>query len=68
MEKLKKYRQAKGVTQKALAKLLSVSQSKLSKFETGAMTPDVSEAFLIEKITGGAVPAKSWAEISEGVE
>ncbi|WP_299927802.1 helix-turn-helix transcriptional regulator [uncultured Pelagimonas sp.] len=61
MEKLRMYRKENGITQSELAARIGVSQSKLSKFETGAMVPDVTEAFTIEKVTDRVVRACMWA-------
>lgn len=49
-----------GVSQVALASLLSVSQAHVSDLAGGRKRPSLALAALIEGATRGAVPALSW--------
>ena len=61
MHILTKYRKEAGVSQRAFAELIGVDQSLISRWEAGANSPTLPVAFKIEAVTGGKVPAASWA-------
>jgi transcriptional regulator with XRE-family HTH domain len=58
--KLREWRGAR--SQAAVAKLLRVGQSTLSRLECGECTPKLALALRIEKATSGAIPAASWVQ------
>lgn len=62
MNKLREYRVRRGLKQAELAQELGVTQASLSRFESGAMRPNLATATRIERLTRGKVKAGSWFE------
>lgn len=62
MSKLRNYRISIEKTQAELAEMLGLSQSFVSKMESGAQLPPLDLAVRIERMTNGAVPAASWID------
>lgn len=60
MEKLAKYLQETGVSQRSLAVELGVDASIISKLLSGATRPGLDLAIRIQRLTGGNVPAECW--------
>lgn len=52
MTALYKYRKAKGITQRELAKKLGVAQPTITQYETGARKPDIVTLKKLAKILG----------------
>lgn len=65
MQKLRTYLAEKGVTQRAFATDLGISQSHLNDIMTRRRTPSLMLALEIARVTDGAVPPESWAEEAE---
>lgn len=65
MSKLRTYRISIEKTQAELAEMLGLSQSFVSKMESGAQLPPLDLAVRIERMTKGAVPAASWIDDAE---
>lgn len=61
MSALAEYRTARNLSQRELAKILGTSQSIVCRIERGDIRPGLDLAFKIERVTGGAVQAASWA-------
>lgn len=60
MMTLREYRLKQGISQADFASGIGTSQSMVSKIESLGVKPSLEIAFLIEDVTGGAVPARSW--------
>ena len=56
---LERWRRAHGLSQSAAGARVGVSQVAWCRLEAGKMTPGVSLAFTLERVTG--TPAKAWA-------
>jgi transcriptional regulator with XRE-family HTH domain len=56
MDRLAAYLDENNVAQAALAKLVGVDQSRISKYRRGDLIPTLPIAARIEQATGGAVP------------
>lgn len=67
MEKLKSYRKARKLTQAGFAALIGVTPSVVSRYEAGLVSPDLPRAIIIEKATGGAIPAVAWEKPSTSI-
>lgn len=51
------------ISQKDFAERINVSQSSISRYLTGEVTPTVLVAVKIKDETGGAVTCEDWAEL-----
>ncbi|MHA7870608.1 MAG: helix-turn-helix domain-containing protein [Salipiger thiooxidans] len=60
---LAQFLKSSGMTQKAFADAVSVSQPTVNRWLSGAK-PSWEKAAEIERVTGGKVPVTSWAEQS----
>lgn len=49
-ENLRKYRQARGLSQKTLAELINVSREIISKYEIGEREPSLSRAVALSRV------------------
>jgi transcriptional regulator with XRE-family HTH domain len=58
--KLRKYRNAKGITLTAMAKLIGVSDATVSRYEHGRRTPRYETMQHIKQITNGDVGFDDW--------
>lgn len=65
---LKKYRKSHRLSQRDLAARLGITQSMISKIESGDVRPGSKLMFEIEDVTNGAVPARSWVQEQEATE
>lgn len=65
MHPLVQYRTANSITQAALADLISVDQSVLSRFERGLARPKWETAQRIERVTEGDVTAVALMDHTE---
>lgn len=63
---LRRYLENKGITQRALARLVKRSEPTVSLWLSGENVPDVASADALEEVTG--VPMKAWARKSNGKE
>lgn len=62
MNALRKYLDRKNApSSRALAKQVGVSHSSIVRYASGAVTPGLGPAYEMERVTRGAVPARSWA-------
>lgn len=59
---LRAWRDGLGLTQIQAAKLLDMDFVQYSKHETGRRRPGLRRALLIERVTKGKVPCKSWMD------
>lgn len=57
---LSSYLSISGMSQADLAKELGVAQSMISDWAGDRRHPSLQNAFALEVVTNGAVPAKSW--------
>lgn len=57
---MRRWRESKGITGKAAAKLAGVSQPAWSDWEAGKRIPRVDMAVRIADLTRGAVPVTAW--------
>lgn len=55
-------------SQVKLAALLGVRQSAVSEWESGSRRPDFANALVLERLTGGAVPAESFGHDTATIE
>lgn len=55
-------------SQVKLAASLGVRQSAVSEWESGSRRPDFANALVLERLTGGAVPAESWGHDAATIE
>lgn len=46
---------------------IGIDVARYGQFESGKARPGVDWAFIIEEVTGGAVPADSWAKEPEAL-
>jgi transcriptional regulator with XRE-family HTH domain len=60
MEKLIAYLKDKQIPQVQFAARIGITQSALSKMCGGVISPSLQTIALIEKETGGDVPAQAW--------
>lgn len=58
---LRKWRAERGLSQVEAARILGIPQNRVSHYETGQRGPGLPIAFRIERNSGGAIPASSWA-------
>lgn len=58
---LRSWRAYHGLSQRDLAKLIASPATAVCEWENGD-TPSLRKAALIERVTGGAVPAVSWVD------
>lgn len=65
MTTLREYAKANGLTQERLAKKLGVTQGVVSSLMTNRNRPSLELAVKIERLTDGAVPARSWIPVDE---
>lgn len=63
-EKLVEWRHARGLSQRAAAKLAGLSGAAWQAYESGGL-PKTPAAVTIERITDGAVKVLDWAESEE---
>lgn len=63
MSKLSEYLKDNGIRQEDFAARIGVTQATVSRLKAGLLTPSVTVAAGIERETGGAIPAASWAEV-----
>ena len=61
MNMLDAYIKDSGLTQASFAARVGVRQSAISKVCNGVRRPSIDLAARIERVTGGKVPAASWA-------
>ena len=47
-------------SQREVAELLGVTPAVLSRWLSGQREPGTRDLFMVEDVTGGAVPARSW--------
>lgn len=47
-------------TREQVAKALGVTKASLDRYCRGERTPTLGAALAIERVTGGAIPARSW--------
>lgn len=59
---LKRWREKKGLSQTAAARILDMKQGVLSSYESGEKMPSVVRALEIAKKTRGEVPVETWAQ------
>jgi transcriptional regulator with XRE-family HTH domain len=57
---LSKWIDGSGRTREQVAKALGVTKSSLDRYCRGERTPTLGAALAIEKVTGGAIRARSW--------
>jgi transcriptional regulator with XRE-family HTH domain len=62
---LAKWIDGSGRTREQVAKALGVTKASLDRYCRGERTPMLGAALAIEKVTGGAIPARYW--LSRGV-
>lgn len=67
-ELLRAWREKRGLNQSQAARVLKVTQACLSDYERGEKSPGVVRALEIERLTGKAVPVKSWAPLRTGTD
>jgi transcriptional regulator with XRE-family HTH domain len=65
MTKLAEYLKANGIRQSDFAVQAGLTQGAVSRLCTGAASVSLQTAFLIEQLTDGAVPAKSWTDLKK---
>jgi DNA-binding XRE family transcriptional regulator len=65
MNVLKKYRKDVSIRQTEFAEVVGVTQSTISKIESGEINPSLELAVAIERATGGAIPPSSWVPSPE---
>jgi DNA-binding transcriptional regulator YdaS (Cro superfamily) len=53
-----------GVNGAQAARLFGVSRGRLASYRTGRYRPSLDSALAMERVTGGAVPAASWAKVT----
>lgn len=58
--RLHQYREANGLSYRALARLLGVETTKAFRLATGKLEPSLSDIRLIEAATAGAVTVGDW--------
>lgn len=61
-ERLKTWRTTKGLTQKAVASMLGVTQSSYAAYELGTRNPHTEQASKLHTVTEGAVSVFGWPE------
>lgn len=61
-ESMKRWREAKGLTQLDMSQLLGTYCTVVSMYERGHRKPGIVAAMKIEDVTGGAVTARMWVE------
>lgn len=61
---MRDWRKAQGLTQLVLARRLRVVQSIVCDWEGGNKLPGVGNAFAIERLSAGKVPAAAWTKPS----
>jgi transcriptional regulator with XRE-family HTH domain len=59
--RLRKWRNAAGLSQAAAAKLIGASQGAWATWESGGNAPDIHFAFELERATCEAIRAAEWA-------
>ncbi len=57
---LSKWIDGSGRTREQVAEALGVTKASLDRYCRGERTPTLGAALAIEKVTGGAIPARSW--------
>lgn len=57
---LRRWRIKAGLSQYDLAPRVGVDQYKVSRWESGRTEPSLTEAFKLEDVSGGEVPARLW--------
>jgi len=60
-EKIRRWREALGLSQPEAAAKLGLSRSHLGNIETGTYVPSLSLAGKLEQMTEGAVTMQDWA-------
>ena len=61
--KLRRYLEARGITQRAFAATVEVDVTTLCRYLNGEREPGVNEALAIERATGDAVAMADWASV-----
>lgn len=63
---LKAWRRGRGLTQEAAAKLLELNEPTLSRYETGARSPSLTQAAKLSEKTG--IPIDKFVKAREAAE
>lgn len=63
---LRKYLETTGQTQVDLARVTRLDQGMISRWVRGDRRPGLDNAELLERLTGGAVPATAWMKPRKG--
>ena len=66
--RLRKWREARGLTQEEAAKRVGAQQSSWCDWENAEKSPSVRFALRIARTTRGAVPVSSWSDDPSSVE
>lgn len=66
-ELLKQWREARGVSQTAVADALNIRPNSVSEWEKGSRRPDLPNALRLERHTDGTVGASAWGYSPEDV-